>query len=67
MSRNPMYVAFFLSYFGTIFYTLNIFIIILSIIGITIHHKIVINEEKFLEKRFGDDYFHYKKRVRRYL
>jgi protein-S-isoprenylcysteine O-methyltransferase Ste14 len=59
--------AFYLFYFGAFFYTLNLFVLLFSILGIAIHHYIVLNEEKFLEKEFGNEYQEYKNRVRRYL
>lgn len=66
-SRNPMYIGFYLFYFGAFFYTLNLLVLLFSILGIAIHHHIVLNEEKFLEKEFGNEYQEYKNKVRRYL
>ena len=67
ISRNPMYVAFYLSFFGAIFYTLNLIVMIFTLISILIYHKIILSEERYLEQQFGEIYLQYKKRVRRYL
>jgi protein-S-isoprenylcysteine O-methyltransferase Ste14 len=37
------------------------------VIGIYVHHLIILSEERFLEGRFGGDWIAYKKKVRRYL
>jgi len=66
-SRNPMYLGFFLMSIGSSIFCINIFNIIFCIVGILVHHKIVLSEEKFLFKKFKDDWIKYTKRVRRYI
>lgn len=66
-SRNPMYVGFGLYTIASMIYTLNALVIVLGIFSMTVYHIIIINEEKFLLSRFGNDYQNYKKSVRRYL
>jgi protein-S-isoprenylcysteine O-methyltransferase Ste14 len=48
-------------------YWINIIVIILGIYSIITYHLIILGEEKFLEERFGDEYFSYKNKVRRYI
>jgi protein-S-isoprenylcysteine O-methyltransferase Ste14 len=66
-SRNPMYFGFNLLTIASMLYWININVIILGIYSIIIYHLIILGEEKFLEERFGDEYFSYKKIVRRYI
>jgi protein-S-isoprenylcysteine O-methyltransferase Ste14 len=40
---------------------------ILVIVAITVHHKIILGEEVFLQSRFGEEWIRYRKDVRRYL
>jgi len=67
ISRNPMYIGFFLASISSSIFTFNPITWIFTIIAIYIHHKIVKSEEIFLSKRFGMDYEDYCKRVRRYI
>ncbi len=66
-SRNPIYLGFNLFTLSSMIFTYNIIIAILGIYSIVIYHFIIIGEEKFLEKRFGNEYIEYKKKVRRYI
>lgn len=66
-SRNPMYLGFyFLNMSSILFYPQRINII-LGIVGILIHHLIVLGEEKCLSKNFGDRWDDYRQKVRRYI
>ena len=67
ISRNPMYLGFNLITIGSLIYVHNIFVIVMGCYSIFIYHLIIMNEEKFLIKVFGDKYNAYKKNVRRYL
>ncbi len=67
LSRNPMYLGFNLIAFSAVLHTLNIIVLILFIYSSIIYHFIILAEEKFLKKEFGDSYIHYCKTVRRYL
>ncbi len=40
---------------------------IAAFLGIAIHHRIIINEEKFLAEKFGKQYKAYLSETRRYL
>ena len=67
ISRNPMYVGFNLLTISSIIYTGNLYILLMGIYSIVVYHFIILNEEKFLETRFGTEYSDYKREVRRYL
>ncbi len=66
-SRNPMYLGFYLLTLGAMVYMGNIWIIGLGVYSMVVYHQIVLNEEKFLESRFGQDYLDFKSRVKRYI
>jgi protein-S-isoprenylcysteine O-methyltransferase Ste14 len=66
-SRNPMYLGFNLITASSVVYTLNYTILLISLYSIIIYHLIILAEEKFLENRFGEQYFEYKRKVNRYL
>ena len=66
-SRNPMYFGFNLLTIASMFYCINIVLLILGIYSIITYHLIILGEERFLEERFRDEYFSYKKKVRRYI
>lgn len=67
ISRNPMYIGLGLVTLSSMLYTLNIFIAIAGIYSILVYHFIILGEERFLAKRFGEEYRTYKKQVPRYL
>lgn len=67
ISRNPMYLGFDCFTLASMFFTLNIVVILLGIYSIVIYHLIILSEEKFLEHRFGKEYSEYKSKIRRYL
>lgn len=67
ISRNPMYVSLFLIALASAFYYPHPVNLLAGITGVFIHHKIILAEEKFLEKRFGKKWENYRNRVGRYL
>ncbi len=67
LSRNPAFLAFDLLYFGVTLMVFSIPLPALSAVTAILLHIQIINEEKYLEGRFGEEYISYKKRVRRYL
>jgi protein-S-isoprenylcysteine O-methyltransferase Ste14 len=67
ISRNPMYVAALLAYAGITVLTLNIFLAILLIIMIAMHHMMILSEERACANRFGKQYEQYRKDTPRYL
>lgn len=68
ISRNPMYVGLLFVYIGIAMIKGNwwTFILIPLVIYI-INRFVIINEEKYLERAFGQDYLNYKMKVRRWL
>lgn len=66
-SRNPLYLGLHISMVGWIFIFPSILTIVALAIFLINQHLRILTEEKFLEKKFGDEYVSYKKQVRRYL
>lgn len=66
-SRNPTYLFSFIAIFGVSIMTRSAPIFLLLCIQILLTHKIILNEEKELEKEFGKKYIEYKKKVGRYF
>ncbi|MBA4408833.1 MAG: hypothetical protein C0397_05360 [Odoribacter sp.] len=67
ISRNPMYASFFFLNTATFLFLPSILLLIVMLYGMVVHHFIILGEEKFLEKEFGDEYKKYKARVSRYF
>ncbi len=66
-SRNPIYLGVFLLCMASCIYVPHWLNIVFLILVIVIHHQIILAEEKFLYKRFGQQWITYSKTVRRYL
>jgi protein-S-isoprenylcysteine O-methyltransferase Ste14 len=66
-SRNPMYLGAYVMCAGSCVYSVHVINFILLVITVAVHHSVVLKEEQFLEKRFGNSWLNYKKQVRRYL
>lgn len=67
-TRNPIYLGFFLLYWGIAAAAESGWILILTLpLAIVIRYGVVAREEAYLERRFGDAYRTYKARVRRWL
>ena len=67
ISRNPVYVAFVTFFIGILLAYPNIItLIFLIILSITIHRQ-VLREEKFLKDHYGNEYYEYCNKVRRYI
>ena len=67
LSRNPAFLGFDLMYVGICLIYCNILTIIFTLFAIIMLHFQILQEEKFLEKTFGNEYISYKKKVFRYL
>jgi len=67
LSRNPMLLGLYLMAIASAIYVQNPINWLLVIIALTIHHKIILVEEVFLENRFGDEWVEYRNNVRRYM
>jgi len=67
-SRNPMYLGFALCTFGLAILVDSGWMLLALPIGLVLVDRIVITrEERYLERKFGDEYLNYKRRVRRWL
>ena len=67
-SRNPIYVGMFLVYGAIGIAAPSSWTLILTLpIAVLIRCGVVAREESYLERRFGDAYLDYKRRVRRWL
>lgn len=67
LSRNPMYFGLFLVALASLIYVPNPVNLITALLGIAVHHRIIINEEKYLEIKFGKQWHEYAGKVRRYF
>ena len=67
VSRNPLYLGFYLVAFASCLYVPHALNLILVLIALTVHHRIILAEEQFLHQQFGKTYDQYTWRVRRYL
>ena len=67
ISRNPAFLGFDLMYVGICLIYCNILTIVFTLFAIIMLHFQILQEEKFLEKAFGNEYIDYKKKVFRYL
>jgi len=66
-SRNPMYLGFNLLTLTSMIYFFNFLILGLGLYSIIIYHFIILGEERFLKKRFGEDFAKYRKSTGRYF
>ncbi len=67
ISRNPAFLGFDLTYIGANLAYGNIVLFLSAIITITMMHLQILEEEKFLEITFGNEYLIYKYKVGRYF
>ena len=67
-SRNPMYLGFALCTFGLAILVDSAWMLLAVPIGLVFVDLIVImREERYLKRKFGEEYLNYKRRVRRWL
>ena len=68
VTRNPMYIGFIILYFGLCIALTSVWMLLLLIPTVLILHRcVVLREEVYLERKFGDDYRRYMERVPRWL
>jgi protein-S-isoprenylcysteine O-methyltransferase Ste14 len=68
MSRNPMYVGLLFIYLGMAFIFGNWWtLILLPLLIVLVTYRVIIPEERYLARAFGDEYADYKKKVRRWI
>ena len=67
LSRNPMYIAYFVYFMGMALLTQSLILLGLILVFQISAHWIIIAEEKWCIEKFGESYKQYMKRVRRYI
>ena len=67
-TRNPMYIGFAFATFGLAILGDSTWMLLAVPIGLVLTDRLVIaREERYLERKFGEEYINYKRRVRRWL
>ncbi len=67
-SRNPMYVSLTLLYLGIATWVNSLWILLLlAPVLVVVDRGVIRREERYLEKKFGDEYLRYKSQVRRWI
>lgn len=66
-SRNPMYASFIFLNTATFLYLPSLVLLALMLYGMLVHHFIILGEERYLEKEFGEEYLRYKTKTDRYF
>lgn len=68
VTRNPIYIGLVLAYFGVSILLTSMWVLLLLIPTVMIlQHGVVLKEEEYLERQFGEAYTKYKARVPRWL
>ena len=68
LTRNPMYAGLALVYLGISCFIGNWWnILLFPLLLLIVQNFVILKEEKYLERRFGQDYLDYKAAVRRWL
>ena len=65
-SRNPAFLAFDLTYIGSLMAFFNPLLAVFSLFAAVMLHLQILQEEDFMESRFGSAYLEYKQRAGRY-
>jgi len=64
MVRHPLYLGNYLMWIGIVAFTFNIYFVILVSLAFWLYYeRIMFAEERFLEKKFGDNYMNWSKKV----
>jgi len=67
-TRNPMYLSMALCYLGVASLMNALWPLLLLLVSLSlINYGVIAREERYLEKKFGDEYVRYKSRVRRWV
>ena len=67
ITRNPIYVGLHIMVLGAMLYLMHPLVVIFGLYSVVVYHYIILSEEKFLGKRFGDKYRDYLEITKRYF
>jgi protein-S-isoprenylcysteine O-methyltransferase Ste14 len=67
LSRNPMYVAYFIYFLGCVLMTRSVILLAILLVFQISAHFIIVSEERWCIAKFGEEYRAYMGRVRRYI
>ncbi len=67
VSRNPMYVAYFIYFLGCVLLTQSLLLLGILLVFQISAHWIILSEERWCVKKFGKEYINYMNKVRRYI
>jgi protein-S-isoprenylcysteine O-methyltransferase Ste14 len=67
ISRNPMYMAYFIYFLGCVLLTRSLLLLAILMVFQISSHWIILSEERWCIKKFGEEYKNYMNRVRRYI
>ncbi|MFR9147785.1 isoprenylcysteine carboxylmethyltransferase family protein [Hungatella sp.] len=67
LSRNPMYLSYFLYFIGCVILTRSVILCVIVVLFQIASHWIILSEERWCMNTFGDAYRQYMKTVRRYI
>lgn len=67
-SRNPMYLSLLFLYCGIAFFKGNSWtFLLIPFLILAVQYYVISKEEKYLLRTFGNEYVHYRKKVRRWI
>jgi protein-S-isoprenylcysteine O-methyltransferase Ste14 len=68
VTRNPIYLSFTLVQLGIALWTGSGWILVLLLpVLVLMNYAVIAREERYLDRKFGDEYFRYRRRVRRWM
>lgn len=67
ISRNPMYVSYFTYFLGCVLLTQSLLLFVILMVFQISAHWIILSEERWCIKKFGEEYKNYMNKVRRYI
>ena len=67
VSRNPMYVTYFIYFLGCVLLTQSLILLAILLVFQISAHWIILSEERWCVKKFGEEYINYMNKVRRYI
>jgi protein-S-isoprenylcysteine O-methyltransferase Ste14 len=67
ISRNPMYIGYFIYFLGCVLLTRSVLLLAALIAFQLSAHWIILSEERWCAEKYGESYINYMKKVRRYL